>query len=204
VRPLYQQLIVFEKAEPAMSFYFPSLVQGINVASEEQRLANFQFAGPNEKVASTGVAGEAEEKATEVALQQQLLLGDREIATQDGKAAAATFQGILDQHPNLPRAVYGLAIASVLQGQGEKAESLFEQIVHTSANSSNAPAPTPDIVAWAHVYLGRMSDLRGNRQQAQDEYRAALAVSGAPEQARVAAQQGINMPYSPPPKDAQP
>lgn len=203
VRPLYQQLIVFEKSEPAMSFYFPSLVRGINVASEEQRLANFQFAGPNEKVASTGVAGEAEEKAADVALQQQLLLGDREIATQDGNAAASTFQGVLDQHPNLPRAVYGLAIASALQGQGDKAEDLFEQLVHNSANPNSPSAPTPDILAWAHVYLGRMSDLRGNRQQAQEEYRAALAVSGAPDQARVAAQQGMNTPYSPPPKGAQ-
>jgi tetratricopeptide (TPR) repeat protein len=204
VRPLYQQLIVFEKSEPAMSFYFPSLVQGVDVAAEEQRLANFQFAGPNEEVASTGVAGEVEENATELALQQQLLQGDREIATQDGKAAAATFQGILDQHPNLPRAVYGLAIACVLQGQGDKAQSLFEQLVHTPGNSNRPSTPTPDILAWAHVYLGRMSDLRGDRQQAQDEYRAALAVSGAPEQARVAAQQGINRPYGPPPKNAQP
>jgi tetratricopeptide (TPR) repeat protein len=203
VRPLYQQLIVFEKSEPAMSFYFPSLVQGINVASEEQRLANFQFASSSEKVASGGVSGEAETSASELALQQQLLLGDRQIATQDGKGAAATFQGILNQHPNLPRAVYGLAIASVLQGQGEKAENLFEQLVHTHVNS-NGSSPSPDILAWAHVYLGRISDLRGNRQQAQEEYRAALAVSGAPEQARVAAQQGINMPYGPPPKGAQP
>lgn len=204
VRPLYQQLIVFEKAEPAMSFYFPSLVHGINVSAEKQRLANFQFASPNEKVASTGVSGEADENASDAALQQQLLLGDREIATQDGKAAASTFQSILDQHPNLPRAVYGLAIASVLEGQGDKAEGLFEQLVHAPANPRTAAAPTPDILAWSHVYLGRMSDLRGNRQQAQDEYRAALAVSGAPEQARVAAQQGINMPYSPPTREAQP
>lgn len=204
VRPLYQQLVVFEKSEPAMSFYFPSLVRGISVAREQQRLANFPFAGPNEKVASTGVAGEAEESAADVSLEQQLLRGDREIATQDGKAAAATFQGILEVHPNLPRAVYGLAIASVLQGQGDKAENLFEQIVHNAANPNSPSAPTPDILAWAHVYLGRMSDLRGNRQQAQEEYRAALAVSGAPEQARIAAQQGVNMPYGPPPKSAQP
>ncbi|MFZ0924410.1 MAG: hypothetical protein WA020_15190, partial [Candidatus Acidiferrales bacterium] len=203
-RPLYQQLIVFEKSEPAMTFYFPSLVEGINVAAEEQRFQNFQFANASEKVASGGVAGEADASASDLALQQELLRGDRQIATQDGKGAAATFQGILDQHPNLPRALYGLAIASVLEGQGQKAEDLFQQIAHAPATASNSPsAPSPDILAWAHVYLGRISDLRGNRQQAQEEYRAALAVSGAPEQARVAAQQGLNTPYSPPPKGAQ-
>lgn len=204
VRPLYQQLIVFEKSEPAMSFYFPSLVQGINVTSEEQRLANFQFASASEKVASGGLAGEAEESASDLALQQEFLHGDRQIAMQDGKGAEATFQRILDQHPHLPRALYGLAIASVLQGEGQRAEDLFEQVVHAPVSSSNsASLPSPDVLAWAHVYLGRINDLHGNRQQAQDEYRAALAVSGAPEQARVAAQQGLNTPYGPP-KGAQP
>ncbi|MGC1107341.1 MAG: hypothetical protein WA876_12455 [Candidatus Acidiferrales bacterium] len=205
VRPLYQQMIVFEKSEPAMTFYFPSLVQGVNVAAEEQRFQNFQFADASEKVAPGGVAGEADASAADLALQQELLRGDRQIATQDGKGAAATFQGILDQHPNLPRALYGLAIASVLEGQGQKAEDLFQQIVHPPVTASNAPsAPSPDILAWAHVYLGRINDLSGNRQQAQEEYRAALAVSGAPEQARVAARQGLNTPYGPPPKGAQP
>jgi tetratricopeptide (TPR) repeat protein len=186
-----------------MSFYFPSLVQGISVSAEEQRLANFQFADSSEKVFSGGVAGEAQQASPEEALQQQLVQGDREIAMQDGKGAAATFQSILNQHPNLPRALYGLAIASVLEGQGQRAEDLFQQIVRPPVNSNSAPAPTPDILAWAHVYLGRISDLRGNREQAQVEYRAALAVSGAPEQARVAAQQGLASPYGPP-KGAQP
>ncbi len=124
VRPLYQQLTVFEKSEPAMTFYFPSLVQGVNVAAEEQRFQNFQFATTSEKVASGGVAGEAEASASDLALQQELLRGDRQIATQDGKGAAATFQGILDQHPNLPRALYGLAIASVPRGPGTKGGGL--------------------------------------------------------------------------------
>ncbi|MFZ3364616.1 MAG: hypothetical protein WA153_14320, partial [Candidatus Acidiferrales bacterium] len=203
-RPLYQQMIIFEKSEPAMSFYFPSLVQGINVAAEEQRLQNFQFASASEKITPGGVAGEADASAADLALQQALLRGDRQIATQDGKGAAATFQVILNQHPNLPRALYGLAIASVLEGQGQEAEDLFQRIVHAPANSaSGSAAMDPDVLAWAHVYLGRISDLRGNRQQAQEEYRAALAVSGAPEQARVAAQQGLNAPYGPP-KGAQP
>lgn len=197
VRPLYQQLIIFEKAQPSMSLYFPSLVRGVNVGEEQQRLANFQFASATEQVASGGLSGEAEESASDLALQEQLRQGDREIAMQDGNGAAATFQDILKVHPNLPRALYGLAIASVLQGQGQKAESLFEQLVARPLDSSaSVLTPTPDILAWSHVYLGRINDLRGSRLQAQDQYRAALAVSGAPEQARVAAQQGLNSPYS--------
>lgn len=204
VRPLYQQLIIFEKAEPSMSLYFPSLVRGINVSEEQQRLANFQFAAASEQVAPGGLSGEADESASELALQEQFQQGDREIAMQNGKGAAATFDSILKEHPNLPRALYGLAIAAVLEGQGQKAESLFQQLVALPASSSKSvPAPTPDILAWSHVYLGRISDLQGSRLQAQDQYRAALAVDGAPEQARVAAQQGLNAPYAPPARGAQ-
>ena len=205
VRPLYQQLIVFEKSQPAMTFYFPSLVEGISVAAEEQRLENFQFADASEKVGSSGVSGEAEASSQGAELEQELLHGDRLIASQDGKGAAAIFQEILDHHPDLPRALYGLAIASVVEGQGQKAENLFEQIVRQANASSNPSSlPSPDILAWTHVYLGRISDLRGDRQDAEHEYRAALAVGGAPEQARVAAQQGLSTPYSPSPKGAQP
>jgi tetratricopeptide (TPR) repeat protein len=204
VRPIYQQLITFEKAEPAMSFYFPTLVSNISVAAQEKRFQNFEFAGASEKIAPGGIAGEAEATSADLELKQELMQGDRQIAMQDGKGAAATFQSVLDQHPKLPRALYGLAIASVLQGDGQKAENLFEQLVHTPGNASNnILAPTPDILAWSHVYLGRIRDLQGNRGQAEAEYKAALAVAGAPEQARVAAQQGINAPYAPPSKEAQ-
>lgn len=204
VRPLYQQLITFEKAEPAMSFYFPSLVSGISVAAENKTFQNFQFADASEKIMAGGLAGEAEATSADLQLKQDLLHGDRQIAMQDGKGAAATFQSILDQHPNLPRAMYGLAIASVLQGNGQKAEALFEQLVRRPANASNDPlVPTPDILAWSHVYLGRIRDLQDNRPEAEAEYRAALGVTGAPEQARVAAQQGLKLPYGPPSKGAQ-
>lgn len=204
VRPIYQQLIVFEKAEPAMSLYFPSLVGGISVAQEQKRLQNFQFASASEKVETAGIQGEKAGTAPETPLDQELTRGDRQIALQDGAGAAATFQGILNGHPDQPRALYGLALASVLQGQGEKAENLFEQIVKAPARASNASAaPSPNILAWSHVYLGRIHDLQGDREPAVNEYRAALAVNGAPEAARIAAQQGINKPYRPPPKALQ-
>jgi hypothetical protein len=50
-------------------------------------------------------------------------------------------------------------------------------------------------LAWSHVYLGRMHDLDGDRDQALADYRAALAVSGVPEEARSAAQRGIEQAY---------
>ena len=106
---------------------------------------------------------------------------------------------VLEQAPNQPRAVYGLAVASILQGDGAHARELFEQVVGaTSGTTSGAKGATdPLALAWSHIYLGRMNDLDGNREQALAEYRAALAVDGAPEAARAAAQRGIAEAYQP-------
>jgi hypothetical protein len=60
-------------------------------------------------------------------------------------------------------------------------------------------AQEPEVIAWSHIYLGRIFDLREDRFAAVDQYRAALAAAGgALPKAKVAAQKGIDQPYEPP------
>jgi uncharacterized protein HemY len=56
-------------------------------------------------------------------------------------------------------------------------------------------SPEDEIKAWAYLYLGRLSDAAGERQQAEKHYRAALAVRGAPEQVKAAAEKGLTQPF---------
>src|SRR5207302_10414694 len=69
-------------------------------------------------------------------------------------------------------------------------KALFERLVVNppGADGSRPGLPPgakdPLILAWSHVYLGRIHDVDGNRELAVSEYRAALAVEGAPESAR--------------------
>src|SRR6266481_4206647 len=44
VRPIYAGLSGFEKSEPAMSYYLPELIKGIDVAGEARRLRGVKFA----------------------------------------------------------------------------------------------------------------------------------------------------------------
>jgi len=127
--------------------------------------------------------------------------GDHQIALKDAAVASATFEKILEKYPNEPRAVYGLAVAAIFSGEGQRAQELFEQIVSMPASAASAPpAPAatadPSILAWSHVYLGRIHDLEDERDEAVTEYRAALAITGSPENARAAAQRGLDSPYS--------
>jgi tetratricopeptide (TPR) repeat protein len=226
VRSFVVQLQKFEKAEPAMSYYFPDLIDGIDLAAEQKRLQNFQFAalseaGP-EKEAPGGVRGglqpgQAPNPQSE--LESALAQGDHEIALQDAVAASKTFEKVLAKYPDNARANFGLAVASLLNHDADRAQELFEKLVaaapttagtdaQTSEPASSAKpageapaeasaAPDPSIIAWSHVYLGRLHDFAEERDQALSEYRSALAIAGAPEAARVAAQRGIDAPYNP-------
>jgi len=194
VRSLYHGLERFERAEPAMSFYFPELINQIDVEAESRRLERVQFAS---------AARPALEKTEESELEMWLQQGEQQIAAQNAAGAAASFEKVLSKYPGQPRAEYGLAVALVLQGQGGKAKEVFERLVATVPQAQGGAAPQlsqgdPRILAWSHVYLGRIHDLQGNRELALSEYRAALAVEGAPETARIAARRGIEKEFEPP------
>jgi hypothetical protein len=200
VRPLVAQLQKFEKDAPAMSYYFPGLITGIDVDAEQKRLQGVTFASAD---AVPALVEHGESAPPQSELEQWITEGNRQIASKDADAAATTFQAAFAKYPNDPRVMYGLAIASVLSGDGDRAKDLFGQLVSarraTAPGSDGAPAP-PDasILAWSHVYLGRIHDLEDERELAVNEYQAALAVEGAPEAARAAAQSGVEMAYKPP------
>jgi len=194
VRPLNRELTKFEKAEPAMSFYFPNLVRAVSVAEESQRLQKVTFAP-----AASAEAATAGPKAAELSeLERWLAQGEQQIAAQNAAAATAAFERVLAKYPDQPRALYGLAVAAVLQGEVERAKGLFHRlVVNPPQGDGRAAVGDPLILAWSHVYLGRIYDVDGDRELALSEYRAALAIEGAPESARLAAQRGIEKGYEP-------
>jgi hypothetical protein len=200
IRPLVRELEKFENAEPAMTFYFPELVRGIDPAAESKRLQAMVFA-PVQEPAASQQAKSAQPSELESWLQE----GERAIAAGNGPGAEGTFQRVLAKYPDQPRALYGLAITSLMQGNALRARDLFAKLVTPGATGS--PQQDPQILAWSHVYLGRLYDVNHDRDSALREYRAALAVEGAPEAARQAAQRGVEKPYGPAaknPKDAPP
>jgi tetratricopeptide (TPR) repeat protein len=211
VRVFDVQLQKFEKAEPAMSLYFADLIDGIDVAAEQKRFANFKFAPleeapTQETAASAGPAQPGQQTVQQNDPQSErdrlLAEGDHQIALQDAPAALATFQKVLAKYPDDARANFGLAVASLLNHDADRAQELFEKLVSappsTGSDAVNSTSSSdPAILAWSHVYLGRLHDFAEERDQALTEYRAALAIAGAPEAARVAAQRGIDTPYNP-------
>lgn len=202
IRPLLKALAKFEKSEPSMTLFFPDLLSSIDVPSEQVRLQTVKFAPASDSQSSPERAeglGAKKPNGGDVSsdLEAQLTSAERMIADRNGAAAADAFERILEKNPGQPRALYGLAVASVLQGDAEHAQALFEQVVAAAQVESPQMRPDPGVLAWSHIYLGRIHDLEEDREQALQEYRAALAVENASETARSAAQSGIAQAYRP-------
>jgi tetratricopeptide (TPR) repeat protein len=200
VRPFVAQLKKFERSEPAMSLFYPDMISAIDVDDEKKRFENFAFspiqAPPPPPAAAAPVA-----PATQI--DAWLAEGDQQIANQNPAGAQAAFERVLAQDPGRPQAIYGLAVSSVMMRQVEKAQGLFERLVGEVSRSSVSAVPaadvTPDILCWSHIYLGRIHDVLGERDQAVAEYRAALNVAGAPEAAHQAAKRGLEAGFQSPP-----
>lgn len=202
LRPLLKALAKFESSEPAMSYYFPDLVRSIDVLAEQQRLKKATFApeseaGEADEIAESHGAAKENKRAPASDLDVEMTSAERMIANRDSALAAEAFEKILAKSPGQPRALYGLAVASVLQGDADHARELFQEVVTAANAASPQMRPDPTVLAWSHIYLGRMHDLEDDRDQAVEEYRAALAVENASESARSAAQGGIEQAYQP-------
>ncbi len=211
VRAIYAGLTGFEQSEPAMGYYLPDLIKGIDVGAEQRRLRGVKFADASpagesvpdhNQMASMKPAAPAPSSNP---LDDDMAEGQRQIFARNGAAAAASFERVLAERPGDERATYGLAVASALQGKPDQARELFTKVIDAAQNPLAGPAAQhdPSNLSWSHIYLGRMYDVEGKRDLAIVEYRAALAVAGAPDTARTAAQHGIDTGYQTPSRDRQ-
>jgi Flp pilus assembly protein TadD len=205
VRPIYAGLSGFEKSEPAMGYYLPDLIKGIDVDAEQRRLRGVKFAdaAPAAAAPPESFRAAAKPAASSNPLDDDLAEGQRQISARNGTAAAASFERVLASHPDDERATYGLAVASALQGKPDQARELFTKVIEAAQNplAGTGAHTDPSNLSWSHIYLGRMYDVEGKRDLAVLEYRAALAVAGAPDSARNAAQRGVEAGYRTPSRD---
>jgi tetratricopeptide (TPR) repeat protein len=100
--------------------------------------------------------------------------------------AGEAYRQVLQQTEDKPlhaRTYYGLARIAALQRDPDLAEKLFHKTLELS--------PDSQVRAWTEVYLGRLSEIAGEREEAVRHYEAALAVKEASAAARQAAEQGL-------------
>lgn len=195
VRPLFAGLSQYEKLEPSFRDYFPDLVRGIDVKTEQPRVAAIRFAPAEQATQAKDLSSEdlARRRARVSTLPSDpeaiaaLTEGEKRLAEKNPRAAEASFKSVLAKYPNQPRAWYGMGMVAVLDHDAEKAKEVFGRLT----SGEYAAAHDPMVMAWSHIYLARIFDDEGQLERAKTEYQAVSTVQGAPAQAQQAAQKGL-------------
>jgi len=116
-------------------------------------------------------------------------LAEIDIEKGDAKNATTLAQTALQQHdPDPARADFILARADLMNGKMDDAQVAFQQSVKLGSD--------PRLLAWSHIYLGRILDVEDQRDQAVAEYKAALAVRDGQPDTKEAAESGLKKPFT--------
>ncbi len=181
-RYFYDAMGKFEKDPAGMRNVYADMVSSIDVGKEMKRASLIQFSG-EAAPELLHLAGKRNEHL--------LLNAERRLAAGDPETAQKLAQQALDQQEeDAGRALFILAEIATANRDMEGARKYFEQALQT--------AHEPKVIAWSHIYLGRIFDLKEDRFAALDQYRAALNSAGTLPEAKLAAQHGLDQPYEPP------
>jgi tetratricopeptide (TPR) repeat protein len=177
----YNQLRDFEKGGTGLQTAFPDWLHAIDVDHEKKRASEMAFAAQAEPEVM---------QAAKRATQKKIDLAERALASGNPAEAGKLAQESLQANEDPARAYFVLAKVASLGGQMQDAQANFQKALDA--------AKDPHVIAWSHIYLGRILDIQEERQDAVAQYKAALATSDVPEDAKTAAEHGLQAPYQPP------
>ncbi len=182
----YEQLLQFEKDPASLKDSIGEMVYGMDVDQQVHRARQTEF--------DAQADGDVLQRSQPRKL-TGLDLAEAKLAAGDVAAASGLAQRALQDHSssleavaNGARANFILARAAALTGHPDDAMSDFQKTLSTSKE--------PRILAWSHIYVGRMLDLDCKRDEAVAEYKEALAVRDGAQDTRLAAERGVKTPYA--------
>ncbi len=182
----YQSLIQFEKDPVSLSDTMGEMVYGMDVEQQVHRARQIDF----DQTADSEVLGRNKpHKLTEMELaESKLSSGDLTGASALAQAELSKQAAGAEPTQDSAHAYFILARAAAMTGHPELAIDDFQKTLATSKEQR--------LLAWSHIYLGRMLDLDCKRDEALSEYKLALTVRDGREDTRLAAERGVKNAYS--------
>ncbi len=178
----YNELVEFEKEPTSLKDAFGDMLFAIDVGREKKLASEVHFSAQ----ASPEVVHPSRPKQDRV-----LDVAEERLASGDpGSAERLARQSLEEGNEDAGRALFILARAATLERDVDGARTYFERTL--------AVAREPRLVAWSHIYLGRIFDLQDKRESAVQHYRAALAAGDTTPDTRAAAERGLKEPYHAP------
>ena len=183
-RYFYDAVAAFEKDPAGIRGAYSDFLNKIDVKKEEKAAAEVQFAS----AASPELVrfSRPEER-------RMLVTAEKRLAAGDPKGAQELAQAALDKKiGDQGRALFILAEVAVANKNRDGAQDNFQKALAASKD--------PTVLGWSHVYLGRILDMKEDREAALAEYRAALNEGEKLPEIKAAAERGLQQAYEPPAK----
>jgi hypothetical protein len=183
-RYFYDAVTANEKNPVGIHSGYSDLVDNVDVRKEQKAAAEIQFA--NKASPELLQLSRPEER-------RMLVSAEKRLAAGDPKGAQELAQQALDKKiGDQGRALFILAEVAVANKNRDGAQDNFQKAIAASRD--------PKVIGWSHVYLGRILDMKEDREAALQEYRTALSTSGDLQEIKVAAERGLEQAYEPPAK----
>jgi tetratricopeptide (TPR) repeat protein len=182
----YEQMITFEKDPASLKDSIGEMVYSMDVDQQVHRARQIEF----DKEADGEVLGRSQpRKLTGLDLaESKLAAGDVATASSLAMQTLAEKSDTLEAVAAGSRANFILARAAIMTGHPDEAIDHFQKTLATSKDQR--------LLAWSHIYLGRMLDLDCKRDQAVSEYQLALTVRDGEQDTRLAAERGVKTAYA--------
>src|SRR3984885_9579052 len=177
----YNAFAAFERQPQSFKESIGEMVYGMDVSQQLSRVKSITF---NHESSSDVVHRSPRELRGLDLAEMKLIKGDT-----DGAALLAQ-QSVADKSGDPARANFILARVAIMHRDVPAAQHDFEETIRLSKD--------PRTLAWSHIYLGRIHDIQDERDQAVNEYRAALTVRDGQADTRLAAEKGLKQPYAVP------
>jgi hypothetical protein len=183
-RTFYDEVVAFEKDPVGIRGAYSEFLDGVDLKKEEKAASEVQFASSTAPELLR--LSRPEER-------RMLVTAEKRLAAGDPKGAQELAQQALDKKiGDQGRALFILAEVAVANKNRDGAQDNFQKAIESSKD--------PKVIGWSHVYLGRILDMKEERDAAVQEYKAALTAGGGLPEIKAAAERGLEQAYEPPAK----
>jgi hypothetical protein len=180
----YTSLLAFEKDPAGLRSAYSDMLDNIDVRAQQKAASEVQFA----RVSAPELV-----QLSRMEDRRMLVTAEKRLAANDPKGAQDLAQQALDRKiGDQGRALFILAQVAVANKNRDGALENFQKAIQATKD--------PKVVAWSHVYSGRILDLNDEREAAMKEYRAALTTGAELPEVKAAAERGLQQAYEPPAK----
>ena len=180
----YEKLAEYEKQVEDFRHFYPEMIRGIDLKREGARLQNTKFSEAEAPKPAQPIRPRLSE------LDQMLQQAERLLSANKLREARKTFLAAYEKSGRKSaQALYGLGRLALHEADPDLARDQFTQALTT--------APDPYVAAMSHIYIGRIEDVMGNREQAVQHYQLALGTEDPSTRTRELAQQGLDEPFGP-------